>query len=58
MDIDIKAEIKKQEAELATLLGVLKKLNTQRQTVANDILKCQGAIENLKALEVSKVKEN
>lgn len=52
MEIDIKGEVKKQEAELATLIGVLKKLNAQRQIVANDILKAQGALEKLKALEV------
>lgn len=56
MEVDVKAEIKKKEAELATLIGVLKELNTQRLTVANDIVGCQRFIMYLKALDGDKGK--
>lgn len=51
MASDIVAERKKKEQELKVLAGTLTKLNKMIRQTANDILKTQGAIEALKAME-------
>jgi len=51
VEIDVKAEISKLNDEMRPLLLQLQQLDAQRQQVANEIVKHQGAIEVLQRLD-------
>ena len=54
MEIDVKAAIKKQEAELLLLAAVRDKLNAHLEKVNSDMKECAGAIKALRDLEPKK----
>jgi len=53
-DISVKSELTKLRSELQLLVDKFNELTRQRQQVANDIIKKQGAIEALEKLDGSK----
>lgn len=50
MEIDVDAEVTKLVGEVQSLALRLQELDKQRQAVANEIVKRQGAVENLQKL--------
>ena len=50
MDIDVEAEVGRLLQEVQSLAIQLQELDKQRQLLANEIVKRQGAVENLRSL--------